>query len=147
MMLRALKRMVFVSVLLCGACFLPIVHAQDQTSSFEFALYLLRSGEYEAARVELHRYLYFSPSGQRTQEARFRIGQCHFFLRQWDKALEAFDDCAVQSTDIEWVDDALFWSARTSFRRLEYEIATDKAVAFLDAFPDSPYVDDSRAMI
>lgn len=126
-----------------------IVCAQDTYTQdvFPFAMYLIRSGDYEAARVEFHRFLFLSPEGEWVEQARFRIGQCHFFLQQWDKALEAFDDCVLYASSEQGQQDAAFWSARTSFRRLEYEIATDKALVMLDQYPDSPYTDDCRALI
>jgi len=110
-------------------------------------MHLLRLKDYEAARVEFERYRYFAAPKTRGQEALLRIGQCQFFLKDWDKALEVFDDCVSASPEGPWVDDARYWSVRTTFRRTDYEIAIEKAEAFLSEFPESIHMDECQAII
>lgn len=113
----------------------------------EFAEHLVETREFEYARIEFERYLYFYPESESVQEVMLKKGQCFYFLEQWDRALETFDRCETQGSDSPWGDDCRYWSLRTYFRRTDYDTTREKAAEFFEIYPESPLNDDALEIL
>ena len=64
--------------------------------------------DYEKARVFFEKALELGITGPKAEEIRYRIGLCHFELRQFDQAITRLDTFAKNHPKSKWASPALF---------------------------------------
>lgn len=84
----------------------------DSRMQYEYALSLFEQKDFSTSLVEFKRFIHFFPSDSRIRKAQFNVGQCHFFLEQYEKAARTFNTIILESKDEYLVEESVFLQSR-----------------------------------
>lgn len=87
------------------------------------------------------------PNGKYTYDARLRIGDSHFFLKDYAKAAGSYRATIRLFSKQESLDYAYYQLGQTYYRTSEYDNAIQQFTSLLNTFPNSQLADDSQYLI
>jgi len=122
----------------------PIAGLPDATAAdkaYRKAHYLLVSGELDLAVDAFNAFIEANPNEPRVAMARHRIGQSHFLLRNYDRALIAFYEVVEKSPDAKHVHAARWMLARSLEETGDLKLAREFYAQLIKG--KTPYANDA----
>jgi TolA-binding protein len=126
--------------------------AQKQIGEILFS----KTDQYDLAIQQYKALLKARPDAAETPEFLYRIAKAHFFLQQFDEALDSYRDLIKRYPATLWSEQAAYEIGLTAFTRGEqrpggkgpgmesYQEATEAYQAFLKKYPQSTLVPQAR---
>ena len=108
---------------------------------------LYKSGAYREAAGRFQRLVTEFPSSQFTFDARVRLADCHFFLKDYKSAEVAYRAVVRQFPERKERDYAMYQLGQTYFRLSNYDDALRQLQGLISGLPSSPLADDAQYAI
>lgn len=108
--------MVLICVCLFSGLLLPKARAGQMHLSagavFEFASKNFDNGDFQTAVIEFKRFVHFFPDHRRAPEAAYQVGAAYFQMKQYVRAIEAFQKVTTQFGGTDPATEARFMISR-----------------------------------
>lgn len=114
--------------------------------SMAYAQQAFQDGLYDAAQSRLENFLAKYPQSPLLPQARWLLGQSHYFLGNYDQALEIFRS-PPQATPDDLKPGFLFWEAESLAALRRHEPAIKLYQKFLTQYPNDPLVTKVRVAL
>jgi tetratricopeptide (TPR) repeat protein len=95
----------------------------DPERQFQFAEYYFKQGEYYRAIGEYERFIYFYPSSDKIERARFKIGLCFLHGEQYAEAIKSFDELIADYKNTEYALKSYITKSKAYARLKRYDAA------------------------
>lgn len=141
------KKFIFSFILFSALCSLLSAHIFAQTAQEEDTFLLAKKafddGFYEAGLALLNRFLDNFPASSKANEAHFYIGQCYFYQKKYDEAVNQFNTLlssqAIADFSLEQRGGVYYWLAEAFFKKNDFSKAYDFYQKLLSEYPQSSY--------